>query len=261
MSETKEKWTIKGKLADLEKELKPHQTTIDVNLEEMYSLAVAELTLQQTKRDQIIASYLTVLSVATTVAMTSENITPPVQGGFFLAAGVIGILLALIIVRYRVYKEAYWLCCQSISVLFGYKKEELNKELVQNIYKATMLKKGKDFTEAVSKGENKGELKFSKKKYVKKNRFSAETIYLFIQALICATVTSLGLSYLLAGVAVPWLQWVLSVGLGIVVLLGLVREYFVKCIEVYQWMIDGKDESFNRTFKKAWFLHFYHDTD
>ena len=261
MSDNQEVWSIQGKIEKLETELQPHQTTIDVNLEELYGLAVAELTLQQTKRDQIIASYLTVLSVATTVAMTSENITAPVQGGFFLAAGIIGILLALIIIRYRVYKEAYWLCCQSISVLFGYKKESLKKELVQNIYKATMLKKGKDFTEKVRKGKDAGQVKFSKRKYVQKNKFSAETIYLFIQALICSTVTTLGVSYLLLGVLAPWLQWGISIVVGVVVLVLLVREYFEKCIEVYQWMIDGEDASFNRTFKKAWFLHFYHDTD
>ena len=104
-------------------------------------------------------------------------------------------------------------------------------------------------------------MKFSRRKYVQKNKFSAETIYLFIQALICSTVTTLGVSYLLLGVLAPWLQWGISIVVGVVVLVLLVWEYFEKCIEVYQWMIDGEDASFNRTFKKAWFLHFYHDTD
>ncbi len=352
---------ILARAKQIDKKLSSHQTHIDVNLDEMYARTVAEMTLQQTKRDQIIASYLTVLSLVTSVAVASKDITAPMRGGFFLAAGAIGILLALIIIRYRVYKEAYWLCCQTLSVMFGYKKEDINKELIQDIYRATMLKKGKGYTVPVSDQdfeehpafklkitapkesagyctfqlldgeqqllqtasgnvcsfrilwdgneqkdptkyiirtsyvqadntmavrslpisvtfsrkdgkstataviedrcvslERSPDLRFSKRIYVKKNRFSAETIYLFIQALICATVTSLGWGYLLQGIGPVWLQWALPIGLGIPVLVGLVWQYFAKCISVYQWLIDGEEASFNGAFGKAWLLHFYH---
>jgi len=348
---------IKGSLEKLNRNLLHSQTTIDVNLDEMYGRTVAEMTLQQSKRDQIIASYLTVLSLATSVAMTSEHITPAMQGGFFLAAGIIGILLSMIIIRYRVYKEAYWLCCQAISVMFGYDKKKLNKELIQNVYRATMLKKGKGYCkpvpnredevqpafklevkaldddglqrrfslldrngnllqqetgcectfrilwadpkqekvtyilrESIAKDDGKQtdtdrpvkitfsrdeqgtaharalmddlsvplkrdpEVRFSRWKYVWKNKFSAETIYLFIQALICATVTTLGFSFVLPTA----LRWPVSIMIGVGVLVWLLWLYFAKCIEVYSWLIDGKESSFNKAFGKAWLLHFYH---
>lgn len=251
---------IEERIRKINEALAPHQAAIDVDLDEMYGRAVAEMTLQQTKRDQIIASYLTVLSLATTVAMTSEHITDPVRGGFFLAAGVIGILLALIIIRYRVYKEAYWLCCQSLSVMFGYKRESLDKEVIQNIYKATMLKKGKKYVKKVKTraGES---LKLRKWYYAWHNKFSAETIYLLIQALICAAMLLLSTVYFSAGRCwEPW-KWQIGTGAGLAVLTALVWYYFEKCIGVYTWLAKGDDASFNEAFGKAWFLHFYHETE
>ena len=344
---------VHAKTRQVHQTLLSSQTAIDVDLDEMYGRAMSELGLQQSKRDQIIASYLTVLSLATSVAMTSEHITNTMRGGFFLAAGIIGFLLAIIIIRYRVYKEAYWLCCQTISVLFGYRKEDLNKFVIQNVYRSTMLKKGKSYTKPVpkriddlqptfcwteaapedardhcvfqlrdpdnvvlqqelgtsatfhatwgspgeeqtlryqvtiryvdkngkeqtqardvkitfQKGKNgisatekhgrklkrEPEVRFSKWTYVKKNCFSAETIYLFIQALICATVTSLGLSFLLGGA-----RWPIALAVGVAVLVGLIREYFKQCIEVYGWLLTGDESAFNKAFGKAWLLHFYH---
>lgn len=251
---------IDARMKSINDALKTHQTTIDVNLDEMYGRAVTELTLQQTKRDQIIASYLTVLTLVTTVAMTSNYVTDAIRGYFFLAAGFIGVLLALIIIRYRVYKEAYWLCCQSLSVMFGYKKEELNKAVIQNIYKATMLKKGKKFVKEVTV-KNTKVLKLRKWFYFWKNLFSAETIYLMIQALICAAMCLLGTLYSSAGRSWEGWKWPIGIAAAAVVFVGLVWYYFEKCIGVYAWLAKNDDASFNEAFGKAWFLHFYHDNE
>ncbi len=251
---------IEARIKDINEKLKPHQTTIDVDLDEMYGRAVAELTLQQTKRDQIIASYLTVLTLVTTVAMTSDYVTDAIRGYFFLAAGFIGVLLALIIIRYRVYKEVYWLCCQALSVLFGYKKEELNKAVIQNIYKATMLKKGKKYVKEVTVKKTKV-LKMRKWFYFWKNLFSAETIYLAIQALICAAMVLLGALYSSVGRCWEAWKWPIGIVAALVVLVGLVWYYFEKCIGVYAWLAKNDDASFNEAFGKAWFLHFYHDEE
>lgn len=218
---------------------------IHIDLHELYEKAVAELGLQQTKRDQIITVYIALFAFLIPAALEAENMKLWMQGALLIVASIIGILFSLVIIRYRVYKEIYWLCCQSISFMFGIKKEYLKQEYIKDIFYKTLKKKGKAFFD----GQD-----FSKKKYVEKNLFSSETIYFMIHVLITSLVGGLGVGLVLS------IHDYLRIGIGImcavVVFLYLLREYFVKCIEVYQPLIDNLKTSLRKTFSKAWFLHF-----
>ncbi len=114
---------------------------IDVDLHELYEKAINELGLQQTKRDQIIAVYIALYAFLTPAVLEAKEMPTSIQGALFLAAAVIGFFLALVIIRYRIYKEAYWLCCQSISVFFGIRKMELKKDLIQSVFYKVLEKK------------------------------------------------------------------------------------------------------------------------
>jgi hypothetical protein len=224
---------------------KPH---LDVDLANLYERAIAELGLQQSKRDQIISLYLAIFSFLIPFALSQESISWFVKGCIFVITGLVGVLFALIIVRYRIYKEAYWLCCQSLTALTAIQAEKLNKDVVQNTYYETLYKKGKGFFQE-------GTETFCKALYVKKNLFSAETMHFMIHAMI--TVIILGLGTFLMLELQFWLRLGIAVLVALLVAFLLLRKYFAECIKIYQVLIDHKDASFNHTFKIAWFLHFY----
>lgn len=242
VSESIDEKKIKIQEMDLEKAMKDY---IHIDLNELYEKTVAELGLQQTKRDQIITVYIALFAFLIPAVLEAENMQIWMQGALLVVASIIGILFAQVIIRYRVYKEIYWLCCQSISFMFGIKEEYLTQQYIKDIFYKTLKKKGKDFYE---------DKQFSKKKYIKKSLFSSETIYYMIHILITSLVGGLGL-----GLVLPFHDYI-RIGIGIictvVVFLSLLREYFVKCIEVYQPLIDNLKESLKKTFSKAWFLHF-----
>ena len=228
---------------------------IDVDLTALYDKAVAELGLQQTKRDQIITVYIALFAFLTPAVLESENMSIRTQGFLFLAAAIIGLLFALIIVRYRIYKEVYWLCCQSIGVFFGIKEKELNKELIQSVFYKVLEKKGRKYIITRESGKKKGELKFRNWFYVGKNFFSSETFYYLIHVLITSGVLGLSLG-MIVNVELIY-RVILGIGVGLVVCVVLLYWYFHQCINVYKVLVDHTDKSFNATFSNAWFLHFY----
>ena len=138
-----------------------------VNLENLYAQASAELGLQQSKRDQIITLYLAMFSFLLPFALSMELIGWQVKGFILLASAVIGILFSLIIVRYRIYKEVYWFCCQSITVMMGLKPDALDKATVQAVFYQVMLKKGGKYV------RNKPKKSWDFPRFVKDNMFSA----------------------------------------------------------------------------------------
>ncbi len=152
--------------------------TIDFNA--MYERAYEELALRQSKRDQIITLYVAMFSFLIPFALSIEMISWRVKGVIFLAAAVIGVLFAMAIIRYRIYKEAYWIGCQSITAMFGFRPETLDKNTVQKIYYHTLLKRASDY---MVEKEN-GEKRFSRLKYVRKSLFSAETTHFLFTLLL-----------------------------------------------------------------------------
>ncbi len=225
---------------------------IDFDFTSLYERTNDELTLQQSKRDQIITLYLAVFSFLVPFALSLDIVSWQVKGLIFLAVALVGVLFSLAIIRYRVYKEIYWLCCQTITVMMNFKQEELDKQTVQAIFYHSLHKKGRSYVKTFSDGTK----KFLKWKYTWKSCFSAETMHFAVQSLI--TSITFGLS---CGLIVNHhnISFNIFVGIiaGIVIFGWLMWQYFSECIRVYKVLEDDKESSFNQTFSKAWFLHLY----
>ncbi|MBQ8196769.1 MAG: hypothetical protein IJZ73_01770 [Clostridia bacterium] len=240
---------VRKELGDNVKKVKP-----EYNLDEYFKNAHKELTLQQNKRDQIITIYLAIFSFLIPFALSLESIDWLYKGLIFIAVGVIGMLFAFIVVRYRVYKEIYWLCCQTLTVLNNYNEEDLKKDVVQEIFYQCLDKKGKKYVKTSKKSNAK---KFDNLAFIKRNLFSSETIHFTIEAFIASAITGFGVG-LICPVATLYAVLIGAV-LGLIIFVLLHVQYFSHLKKVYNVLIDGLDSSFNWTFSKAWFLHFYVD--
>ena len=113
------------------------------NWENLYEHAHSELSLQQSKRDQIISLYLAVFTFLLPFVISLEGIAMNLKGLIFIGIGIIGLILAPVIIRYRVYKEIYWLCCQTLTQLMNYESKEVDKELVQHLFYKCITQRGK----------------------------------------------------------------------------------------------------------------------
>ncbi len=223
--------------------------TPSYDLTALYERAHEELSLQQAKRDQIITIYLALFSFMIPFAMSAESLNWQNKGYIFLALGIIGILFSLIIIRYKVYKDVYWLCCKSLTVLNNYKIEEMDKATVQSVFYTCLKKSGKKFLTEDNR--------FDSFAYCRKNLFSAETMHFMIQDTITSIIIGLGTALVLPFSTLQ--SVVLGTLAGIVIFAILLAEFFKKSRALYNVLVDGYDDSFNAAFSKAWFLHFYVD--
>lgn len=234
------------------KELKNKNIKVvkNYNFASLYEHAHSELSLQQTKRDQIIALYLSICTFFLPFTLSQDSLSMQAKGLLFLAIGFIGFLMASIIVRYRVYKEIYWACCQCISQLKTFDVDDIDKEVVQALFYQVLKKKSSSFLKLKENG------KVDYILFIKKTIFSAETIYYIIHSFLTCVLCGLGLAIL---INVDPVIITVAIGIigGLVVFLFLMNSYFKNLKDVYKVIIDGQDTSFNKTFSKAWFLHFY----
>ena len=224
--------------------------SVTVNLNELYKETHSELSLQQTKRDQTISIYLSLCTVVAPIILSIEYFNSLYKGVIFLVLGIIGVLLSTIIIRYKVYKDIYWMSCQTISQLFNYTAEDIDKELVQGLFYQVLYKKGKKY---VKIGEQRN--RFRNAYFFKSNLFSAETLLFVTMIFIVAIVSGMGLALTCAQPLL--ISIIIGLSLGLLVFCLLLWEFFRKCKKIYKVLVDGEDSSFNAVFSKAWFLHFY----
>ena len=226
------------------------------DLKELYRLTYEELGLQQSKRDTLISLYIALFSfiIPFTLSMNSQDLPLWGKGVLFCVMGIIGCLMAGIIIRYRMYKEVYWLACRTISQLKNYDTACINKALVQGTFYKTMQKKGKSYVRTTPEGK-----KFRWLRFIQKNTFSAETGYFMIHSLLTAIIMGLGIALVLYGQYGSMWGIGLGIGLGAAVLAVLMLWYYRILYSVYAVLVDGKDASFNHAFATAWQLHFYPD--
>lgn len=218
----------------------------------LYERAHDEMSLQQTKRDQIITLYIALFSLLIPFALSLESLDILAKGLIFLTVGIIGLLFTFITIRYRVYKEVYWLCCETITCIANLKEDRLNKESVQNLFYKSLKKKGSKYVTNGKRGK-----KWASLKYFNKNIFSSETLHFIIIDLMTAIL--LGLSAFLICPFEIWIKILIAIALGLIIFIVMLTVYFYYCADVYSVLVDNKDSSFNRTFSKAWFLHIYVD--
>ncbi len=237
----------------------------DIDLNQLYERAINELGLQQSKRDQLLTIYLAMFSFLIPFALSLKIISWQVKGYIFLATAIIGILFADIIIRYRVYKEVYWLCCQTITILFGVKRSHLSKAIIQQCYRITMDKKCNKYVtkkQAKQKNESGNPIvtkKFNKLKYIKDNVTSSEFVYFVIHGFVTALIFGLSLGLILPFGFIA--NIVIATAAALVLILIFICDFFARCMKVYRVLVDDKKASFNYAFSKAWFLHFYLDDD
>ena len=103
----------------------------NIELEKLYELTINELGLQQSKRDQLLTIYLAMCSFLIPFGFSLDILSWQNKGYIFLATAIVGILFSNIIVRYRIYKEIYWLCCETITILFTLEKKTLTNHILQ----------------------------------------------------------------------------------------------------------------------------------
>ena len=219
----------------------------NMRLDKTYEMCVHELGLQQSKRDQIIAFYIGLVSfVLPTIININLNKYARVTG--FLALYILGSMLAQVVVRYRIYKEIYWITCRTITQFYSFHQEKINKELVQHIFYKTM-KKNASTVLVFQKGK---ETKVNTWKSYCKILNSAETILYEVLVLMSSLVLWVGI-FMLIGSGMY--------GIGAATILVFINYihwnfyYYKHLTKIYDVIIDGKDASFNATYAKAWFLH------
>ena len=196
---------------------------------------------------------------------------------FFLLY-IIGDVLCKVVVRYRIYKEVYWITSRTIAALFRVSASDIGKGLVQKLF-ADNLRRGyssvivvlptwKDqvgipalttpvpFAEAVDSRAT-----------AKKIANSAETqLYKLLALMSAATmaltvlcvVLSLPLQALpYSEILRPLLTAVLAILGGLFIYRKEKKHYIRSLTDIYAYCFDGKRESFNNAYAKAWFLHGY----
>ena len=220
-----------------------------LDLTVLYKHSHDELNLQQSKRDQIISLYLTICTIAGPLVF-SYSFDWRYKGIIFLALGFIGTLLAVIVIRYKIYKEVYWTCCQTLSQLMRYDPDKIDKKLIQDKFLSVLTLRGKKYVE-----EKNGKKVFLSFKFFKSNLFSAETLMYVVLIFIVAMMSGVGIGLVLlfnrtVGIAV-------GIGFGAFMFVILLLQFFRQNKKLYRVLVDGENDSFNSVFEKAWFLYFY----
>lgn len=244
MSNTKTKDTKLTEFTKADQSLFKEAPKFDINA--MYERVFEELMLQQSKRDQLITIYLAAFAFIVPSLLTAQSISWTVNGIIFTGLGVIGFLFALIIVRYRKYKEVYWICCRTLTVMMDMDEDNWTKDNIQRVFFNCQLKKVKKYIK---------NSKFQTFKFVRKNLFSGETLYLVIHAIIAGSVLGLGV-----GILVPLgmqLKLLIGAAAGLALLILAMWIYFGTLVKTYRDCVDRCDDSFNYTYNDAWFLHFF----
>lgn len=227
----------------------------DSNFKEIYKISYEELTSQQTKRDTVFGIFITLFTFAVPLSLSSD-----LKFYLFFGLGIIGILFSIIIIRYREYKESYWLACRTISIV-GNSGKTYTKDYVQSVFEFCMRKVANGF----SKNSDLLNIEISKKKFIKKTLWSAETIYMFIISLISSSMIGLfagsKLYENLFGHSRTLFAILLGLAVGLIVLVVLM-VFYIKAIYNIYLAVDincKKQNAINKAFGKAWTLHIYEE--
>ncbi len=224
----------------------------DYKLDNLYALCTAELTLQQTKRDQIIALFITICSfLIPTVFNTFDNL---VRGISFFLLVVIGQTLCRVVVRYRVYKEVYWLASRVISRLMGLKKEYVCKAVTQQFFAENLEKAGPKTAVYKKDGD---QVKPDLLATLKLHRNSAEFLLYLLLVLMTSVLLLLCILEFFLSFDLLWVGIVVAVSAFGAMFAISVRQYARDLGKVYQYCADHSRESFNGAYAKAWFLHMF----
>lgn len=230
-----------------------------MDLDSCYGQTAEEMSLQQSKRDQIIAFYLTILGLVIPNVVSLE-VRDGAKALAFFAMYIIGAIFCHVILRYRIYKEVYWIACRVILQMHNIKPEHRTKKDIYILfYNALLQNKGSIVQYRKKKADN-GIPVRSFWRSLKRQLNSAETLLYETLALFSSFVGTIGGYYV----------WCLSPIGGIFVwlfvfcqFLQINRKYVIRLMSLYECVDeteeDKKLEKMEETFAKAWMLHCYVD--
>lgn len=222
----------------------------DIDLQEIYDECIKELSLQQSKRDQLIAFYLTITGLVSAYLFSSD-INHTVRIVIFFALFVLGCIWSAITIRYKVYKEVYWMSCKTISSLFSVDREKIDKSYLQHLF-YTVIKK---CYKSVPKGKKKNQPNLIK--FIGKNITSAEYLMFLTLVLLTAASGAGGLFFLFYSLKLSVLGYILVALFLILFVVCQTISYNKAALSVFKVIQDELNDSFNEVFEKAWFLHFF----
>ena len=245
-----------------------------MHIEVVYEEAVSELSRQQSKRDQLVSFYFTAIAAIVAFITGMGNTTDKIIVGMvFAVLAFIGFAFTLCVIRYRVYKEAYWLQCRVITQLHNLEPKYLDKEHIQKLYAHAMNKRYSSVV--VEKGERTGNVSYFRS--WARQVFSAETLmFEVILVCSCSAMALSGHYFRLGGLDV---LGIITYALSAFFLVMFNMLYIRKLAKVYSYVTilhhaeytkDTKEEAdrymtskkaFNYAFSKAWMLHCYIDDE
>ena len=259
----KKQTLITGKLP---RELVDETGFMDLNA--TYDQAVTELGLQQSKRDQIIAFYLALLGFIVP-SVISEEMPGLTIALICLGLYVIGVLFCHVILRYRGYKECYWIACRVITQLHHIKPEKRSNEVIKSLYFHALAKNRKstviswedkrEKTDAAEKKDADAFVVHPKPNYLPTMRRqinSAETL-LFETLVIFSTLAG-GLGAYYIWQENMWVGMVLAV-VQAVLFVVMNNEYISCLMKIYACVSEPdpekREKKLDSAFGKAWMLH------
>lgn len=230
-----------------------------MDLDNCYQQTVAELGLQQSKRDQIIAFYLTILGFVIPSVVSLEVGNGP-KALAFLAMYIIGAIFCHVILRYRIYKEVYWIACRVISQMCNIKPERRTKKNIYILFYNALDHNKSSIVQYCKRKQKDTVCKRSFFRSMKRQLNSAETLLYETLALFSSFVGAIGGYY----------AWCVSRVFGVVVWVFLVymfweinRKYVTRLMALYDCIDEPDDDEklkkLEATFAKAWMLHCYVD--
>ena len=226
-----------------------YDTAGSMDLDNCYDMTVAELGLQQTKRDQIIAFYLTILGFVIPNVI-SLDIPGWTKAAAFLSMYAIGAIFCHVILRYRIYKEVYWIACRVITQLCNIKPEGRNLTTIHTLFFHALKKNISTIVKYKKNGKR------SLLRSFRRQLNSAETLLFETLAIFATFVGGIGAAYIYTYSLV---LCVIVILLLLAMLIVMNYKYTARLMDLYK-CIDSEDlEDLKIPFSKAWMLECYID--
>ena len=230
-----------------------------MDLDNCYNLTVAELGLQQTKRDQILALYLAILGFVVPSIVNLE-VHDLAKAFAFICMYLVGMMLTHVILRYRIYKEVYWIACRVISQLCNIKHGGRNKDVILTLFYHTLEKNLGTIVKYRKRDEKNPDPNAPKKRSIirsfRRQLNSAETLLFETLALFSTAVGFVGSFYIFPhSIAGGILTFIFIIAM----LVSVNYKYTSRLMELYKCIDSGDPKDLLIPFGKAWMLECYID--
>lgn len=220
-----------------------------MDLDNCYDMTVAELGLQQSKRDQIIAFYLTILGfvIPNVIGLDIPDLA---KAAAFLGMYGIGAIFCHVILRYRIYKEVYWIACRVITQLCNIKPVGRNRDVIHTLFYHALKKNIGTIVKYRKNGKR------SLLRSFKRQLNSAETLLFETLAIFATLVGGIGAAYIYPSSPVCCIIVIIAL---LAMLVWMNYKYATRLMELYKCIDTDNPDDLKIPFGKAWMLECYID--